>query len=297
MCKKYGATILAMLLFISLLTGCSFSDLKRVGNDANTKMLSDEVHVIPVDLTKEEYGIGVDKDQPALLKQLNEFIKKSKEDGTFDEILNHYFGDGEPQEVVSAVRDDVKDQLIVTSTLEYAPFEYGEYDKMYGIDLEIAQAFADYLGKELVLVIVNFDMMFMATQQHRCDMCLGAITINEARKEYMDFSDPYYTVGQNIVVRAENTEFDSVKDAEELVTLLSHKTKKSVVAVESGTTSQDFCEGKGTEEFPGLPLTVRRCTDVEEALHCLLDGEVDYVMADSVALHYIIEGAGGGQIW
>ena len=37
------------------------------------------------------------------------------EDGTFDEICNHYFGDGEPVMVKSAEYDESKDQLVVAT--------------------------------------------------------------------------------------------------------------------------------------------------------------------------------------
>ena len=51
-----------------------------------------KVRVIDIDLTSEQYAFGVDKEQPELLEKTNEFIAKIMEDGTFDEICNHYFG-------------------------------------------------------------------------------------------------------------------------------------------------------------------------------------------------------------
>mgnify|MGYP000122371690 CR=1 FL=1 len=54
-----------------------------------------KVRVIDINLTSEEYAFGVDKEQPELLEKTNEFIAKIMEDGTFDEICNHYFGDGD----------------------------------------------------------------------------------------------------------------------------------------------------------------------------------------------------------
>ena len=40
--------------------------------------------IIEVDLTEEQYAFGVDKAQPELLKQTNDFIKKIMDDGTFE---------------------------------------------------------------------------------------------------------------------------------------------------------------------------------------------------------------------
>ena len=53
------------------------------------------VKVIEYDLTDEQYAFGVDKDQPELLEQVNAFIAKIQEDGTFNEICDKYFSDGE----------------------------------------------------------------------------------------------------------------------------------------------------------------------------------------------------------
>ena len=58
--------------------------------------------VLEYNLTEEEYAFGVDKTQPELLEEVNDFIKKIKEDGTLEEIFNKYFGDGTPEGVTSA---------------------------------------------------------------------------------------------------------------------------------------------------------------------------------------------------
>ena len=79
------------------------------------------------------------------------FIKEIKENGKFDEICNKYFADGEPTAVTSAKLDTSKDQLVVANNASFEPFEYMKGDKYYGIDMEIAAALAEKLGKELVI--------------------------------------------------------------------------------------------------------------------------------------------------
>ena len=105
--------------------------------------------VIDIPLTEEEYAFGIDKNQPELLEQVNEFIAKVMSDGTYDEIMERYFGDGEPVAVESDQLDSSKDQLVVATNASFEPFEYMKGDKYYGIDMELAQLLADYLGKEL----------------------------------------------------------------------------------------------------------------------------------------------------
>lgn len=137
--KKFLAVCLSAALAASMLVGCG-------GN--NEKVTA---KVIDIDLTNEEYAFGVDKEQPELLDEVNDFIASIKEDGTLDEICNKYFSDGEPEAVKSAKLDTTKDQLVVATNAAFEPFEYTKGEDYYGIDMEIASLLAEKLGKELVI--------------------------------------------------------------------------------------------------------------------------------------------------
>ena len=103
--KKIIAVIAALTMAAASLTACQ----KSGESTAKT------AKVIDIDLTNEEYAFGVDKDQPELLEKVNAFIKEIKDNGKFDEICSHYFGDGEPVGVESAAYDASKDQLVVAT--------------------------------------------------------------------------------------------------------------------------------------------------------------------------------------
>lgn len=141
--KKLTALLLTAALCLSVLTGC--------GNKKDDKQTKTTSKVIEIDLTNEEYAFGVDKTQPELLEEINTFITDIQADGTFDEICNHYFGDGTPVAVKSAAYDESKDQLVVATNAAFEPFEYVQGDSYYGIDMEIAAKLAEKLGKELVI--------------------------------------------------------------------------------------------------------------------------------------------------
>ena len=146
--KKYLALAMSCVLSISAFTACGDSGS---GDKVTAK-------VIEIDLTSEEYAFGVDKEQPELLEQVNEFIEEIKEDGTLDKICNNYFGDGTPVPVESAKLDSSKDQLVVATNASFEPFEYiGDDGKAYGIDLEIAALYAEAKGLELVVKNIAFD--------------------------------------------------------------------------------------------------------------------------------------------
>ena len=112
--KKLVAITLSAVMCMAALTGCG-------GKSDSAKKTA---KVIEVDLTDEQYAFGVDKDQPDLLKEVNQFVADMKSDGTFDEICNRYFGDGTPVPVKSAAYDESKDQLVVATNAAFEPFEY-----------------------------------------------------------------------------------------------------------------------------------------------------------------------------
>lgn len=245
--------------------------------------------VIDVELTNEQYAFGVDKDQPELLQKTNDFIKKIMDDGTFEEICDKYFGDGTPEGVTSAKEDDSKDQLVVATNAEFAPFEYKEGDTYYGVDMEIAKLLADELGKELVIKNVDFDAVCLQVGQHKCDIAMAGLTITEDRKESVTFTDSYYNAQQKIIVPSNNTEFDNCKTVEDVEAILNKKDDSCKIGVQSGTTGQFYSEGDESWGFAGFPVTTKGYKNGSLAVQDMLNGNIDYVIIDSAPAERITE--------
>lgn len=264
--KKFLAMTMLVVMSITTLTAC--------GENRTAK-------VIDIDLTSEEYAFGVDKTQPELLADVNTFIADIKSDGTFDEICNHYFGDGTPVAVKSAALDESKDQLLVATNAAFEPFEYTKGDDYYGIDMEIAQALANKLGKELVILNMDFDAVCLSVGQQKCDIAMAGLTIKPDREEYVSFSDSYYSASQKLIVTSDNTEFDNCADADAVKTILDGKNNSATVGVQTGTTGQFYCEGDEDWGFDGLPMKTVGYKNGSLAVQDLLNGNIDYVIIDS----------------
>jgi len=277
--KKIMALALALVMVLGTLTACGGGS-----DQAGAK-------VIEINLTEEQYAFGVDKDQPELLDDVNAFIKKIKEDGTFDAICNKYFGDGTPEAVVSAELDESKDQLVVATNAAFAPFEYTEDGgKTYlGIDMEIAALLAKELGKELVIMDMDFDAVCLNVQQKKCDIAMAGLTINEKRQELVNFSDSYYDASQQIVVLASSTEFDACKTAADIEKILNAKDKSCKIGTQRGTTGQFYVEGDEDWGFAGFAVESVPFANGSLAIQDLLNGGVDYVIIDSAPAAKIVE--------
>ena len=250
---KIIALVLALVCICTAFAACG-------GNkDDKDKEKTPAVKVINYDLTSEQYAFGVDKNQPELLTQVNDIIKEMKSDGTFDAICDKYFSNGTPEAVKSAVLDESKD----------------------GIDMEIAAYVAKKLGKELVIQNMDFDAVCLSVGQHKCDIAMAGLTISEDRKEYVNFSDPYYEASQRLIVKGTDTTFDACKSADDVNAILNSLTEDKKIGCQQGTTGNSFIEGSKDLGFPGLKAKAIAYKSGSLAVQDLVNGGVDYVIIDS----------------
>ena len=277
--KKFLVIMLTFVMALSCLTGC--------GDKKESETIT--AKVIEIDLTSEEYAFGVDKSQPELLEQANAFIAQIKEDGTFDEICNNYFGDGTPVAVKSAKYDESKDQLVVATNAAFEPFEYTQGENYYGIDMEIAAKFAEYLGVELVIQNMDFDAVCLSVGQQKCDIAMAGLTIKEDRLEYVNFTDPYYSASQKLIVRSNNTEFDACKTVADVEAIINGKKSSTKIGVQTGTTGQFYCEGDESWGFAGFACTTVGYKNGALAVQDLLNKNIDMVIIDSAPAKCITE--------
>lgn len=279
--KKISAVVLAVLMIVvAVFAGCS----SKGGNDKKADepaTSAAKVKVVDIELSSEEYAFGVDKKQPELKEKCNELLKEMKSSGELEEISNHFFGDGEPVSVTSAKQDNSKDQLVVATNAEFAPFEYKEGDKFYGIDMEIAKLLADKLGKELVIVDMAFDAVLLSVQQQKADIGMAGLTVTEARAKQVDFSDPYYNAAQKIICKADDKTFDNCKTKEDVDKILQGFDKSVLIGGQNGTTGQYYVEGSSDFGFTKLNATWKGYANGSLAVQDLINGGINYVIIDA----------------
>ncbi|HEY8348834.1 MAG TPA: transporter substrate-binding domain-containing protein [Clostridia bacterium] len=264
---------------VGILTGCG----EKSGGGAGV------VKVVDIPLTEEEYAFGVDKNQPELLEEVNKFIAQIKSDGTFDKILNNYFGDGTPSPVTSAELDPSKDQLVVATNAAFEPFEYMAGDKYLGIDMEIAGLLAKHLGKELVISNMDFEAVCLSVGQGKADIAMAGLTIKEERKEYVTFSDKYYDAAQMLIVKSSDKRFDNCKTTEDVEAVLNGLDSKTRIGVQNGTTGEFYVRGDEDWGFPGYKVECVGYKSGSLAVQDMLNGNTDLVIIDEAPAKCIVE--------
>lgn len=273
--KKVLAIVLvaAIVLSMGILAACG---KKTPANEEKTAA----VKVVDIKLTDENYAFGVDKAQPELLAKVNAFVAEIQTNGKLDEICNKYFAGGTPTPIVSATLDSTKDQLVVATNAAFEPFEYKDGENYLGIDMEIAKALADYLGKELVIQNMEFDAVCLSVGQHKCDIAMAGLTVKEERKEYVEFSTSYYKASQKLIVKGDDKTFDACTDAASVEAILNGLDKTTVIGVQTGTTGQFYVQGDADWGFNGFPVTCTGYKNGSLAVQDLINGGVKYVVID-----------------
>ena len=281
--KKIIALVMALALVIGAFAACggkTETDTSTEAPSADTASAG-KVKTIDISLTDELYAFGVNKDQPELLEKTNEYIAQIKADGTLEAIVAKYFSDnGAPAIITSAEEDAGKDQLIVATNAAFPPFESMEGSDYTGIDMEIMAGLAEYLGKELVIKNVEFKSVFSTVDAGYADITASGITVNESRKEFVNFTDTYYTASQIIIAPAGDTAFDGCATLEDVEAVLNGFGSDVTIGVQAGTTGQYYVEGDADWDFPGLGCTCKAYDSGALAVNDLVNGNIQYVIID-----------------
>ena len=155
-----------------------------------------------------------------------------------------------------------QDELVMATNAEFPPYEYHEGHKIVGIDVEICQAIADEMGKKLVIEDMAFDSVITSVYTGKADLGAAGLTITEDRLKNINFSTPYATAAQVIIV----TEDSDIASPDDLVG------KK--IGVQLGTTGDIYAEDIENAEL-------ERYNKGFEAVQALSQGKIDAVIIDN----------------
>lgn len=161
-------------------------------------------------------------------------------------------------------------KLHMATNAAFPPYEMTNDDGGYeGIDVEIATAIADKLGLELVVDDMDFSSVITSVQGGKADMAMAGLTVNEERKQNVDFTDSYAT-GVQVVIVPEGSDIKTVND------LANDK----MIGTQEATTGYIYCSD--TPENGGYGEDhVIAYSNGATAVQALVSGKVDAVVIDS----------------
>jgi len=170
--------------------------------------------------------------------------------------------------------------LRIGTNADFAPFEFQDVDgKNYeGFDMDLIRAVAKEMGYKADIQNINFDGLIPAMESGNLDVIISGMTINDERKQKVEFSDPYYKSGLSIVVKKDNNDIKKFTDL---------KGKK--VAVQIGTTS-----AKEVHKIEGVE--VKELNSSADTFMELKAGGVDAVVNDRPVNDTYIKTTGGADV-
>ncbi|HZJ77139.1 MAG TPA: transporter substrate-binding domain-containing protein [Oscillospiraceae bacterium] len=132
------------------------------------------------------------------------------ENGETGDVLTNQNENGE----VNGLEQDKKGVFRIGLEADYAPFNWTQMDSSGGAikidgnpeyaggyDVEIAKKIAEGLGKELVVVKIEWDGLVPALISNKIDGIIAGMSPTAERKETIDFTDNYYKSDLVMIVK------------------------------------------------------------------------------------------------
>ena len=89
----------------------------------------------------------------------------------------------------------------MATNAEFPLYESVDGSDVVGLDPDMMQAVCDKLGMELQIENMAFDSIIAAIDSGKADVGAAGMTVTPERLENVNFTDPYTTATQVIIVR------------------------------------------------------------------------------------------------
>ncbi len=291
---KKMAKFFVSFMLVAVVIGASFALVACNGDDKNY------VAVAAIDLLQEDFGIAVKKGNTSLMNAVNVVIDEWLANGKMNQYMDYYSAlANEEKGGESAVAPDglqtswdfgsATEVVTMYTEAGFAPYEFYKGENIVGLDVAIMSQVAVNLGKKLEVKDVVFDVVATNVANSTGDAVGAAgITINDERKQVVDFSNVYSS--STLVIVSENGQYSSVKD-------LAGKT----VGVQEGTSGDliiSAAKGAGYtyENEDGQDVTVtaagatiKQYKQYALALQDLKNGRIDAILMDKIPAELMLK--------
>ncbi|UAK20180.1 membrane-bound lytic murein transglycosylase MltF [Kluyvera sp. CRP] len=178
---------------------------------------------------------------------------------------------GKPENRIAAI---VERGELRVSTVQ-SPLTYATINgKVYGLDYELAQQFADYLGVKLKITVrQNISQLFDDLDHGDADLLAAGLVYNTERVQNYQAGPTYYSVSQQLVYRVGSNRPRS----------LSNVTAEQLTVAPGQVVINDLQTLK-EKKYPDLAWTVDDKRGSVDLMQVVIDGKLNYTIADSVAI-------------
>lgn len=151
--------------------------------------------VIPDVVGEGHIAVGAPFKSAELMEKVNEFIKKYREDGTYEDMYNRWVKTIDPEmPVIPKPENPINagNPLVIGNDPQNIPMSFVRGDGSWsGFDTEFVQRLALYLNMDYRFESLYYDALFPACETGKLDLAVGNLDKTPERAETMLFSEDY----------------------------------------------------------------------------------------------------------
>ena len=178
-------------------------------------------------------------------------------------------------QAVAAAEERKGDALRVGVTPNYPPMIFKMNERITGLESELARRLGQELGRPVLFVELGWDQQITALLEGRIDIIMSGMTVTEARKVRIAFTDPYLKSGLLTAIRA--------GDAAKYTSVKSIMADLPAVGVIRGTTGEAYVR-KNMSRSPRI-VTLPKVSDAASELK---SRRIDVFIYDAPAVVWLV---------
>lgn len=197
---------------------------------------------------------------------------------------------------LSSCNNGTKGDIYVQTNAYFAPFEYYDGTEIVGVDVEIMEKVGEKLNKNIVWQDGDFGIIIDTVKEGKTADCGAAgLTITDERKEKVDFSTPYYTSIQYVILPADSDV--AIKTANGTEYIVWEALAGKIIATQTDTTGWIYadceidCEGG---VLYGTEGTEHQAMDSANVAADALGNTIDAIIVDQLPAQYIVSNSTKG---
>ena len=162
---------------------------------------NDGLRLLSQSFSSNGFAFCVAKGNRTLCERINKALVQLENSGQLDTIVRRHIDKNiaiayEPRNIGRP-----NGVLTVATNATYQPYEYYEYGRVVGIDIDIMQAVCDILGMTMKVEDMNFDAVITSVQTGKADVGAAGLTVTRERQNNVLFTDTYTSSRQMLIVR------------------------------------------------------------------------------------------------
>ncbi|MBQ3588981.1 MAG: transporter substrate-binding domain-containing protein [Clostridia bacterium] len=276
------ALVLLMVVSVFAVASCKKDNKEYVAIDAT-------------DLLQEDFGIAVKKNDTAMKNAVDEVINEWVASGKMQQYIDYYtdladYEAGAKDEAPEA--GDLKTSwnfgnggtITVYTESGFAPFEFLSGNNIIGVDIAIMSEVAERLGKSIDIQDVVFDTIPQCVKTATGDAVGAAgLTINDERKEAVDFSAVYYS-STLVIVSAKENSYTKLADLSGLTVGVQEGTSGDIIST-NASSAQGHTYTNADEQEVTLKVSIGEISRYKQyalAFEDLKNGRIDAIVMDKL---------------